>query len=119
VGFPAQQINVMRIDEIVALDADNDGRQPLHEMAFTRKRIIDAVANYQPRIVEHAIKIIVFPCSRDIPQWRDEIEGWTSYLSSLRVKTNNKPMGYMFERLFWCFLSHLNLVKFLAGGHFK
>jgi len=63
-------------------------------MAFPRKDVIDAIRNHLPRIAEHAVKIILFPHSRDVAHWKAELAAWSGYLSKLRLKSNNKPMGY-------------------------
>lgn len=66
----------------------------LTEMAFPRKRIIEELGNYNRRIFEHAVKIIVLSDSIDEPHWRNELMAWTGYLSNLRLKaTGNPPMG--------------------------
>ena len=83
----------MKIYEIMPT-ADADGRRPLPEMAFPRKDIVDTIRNYMPRIAEHAVKIILFPQSKDVSHWKGEITGWAKFLSKLRLKSNNKPMGY-------------------------
>jgi hypothetical protein len=63
----------------------------INEMAFERRRIIRSLENYEPRISEHAVKIIVLPHSQDVPHWKRELLAWCGYLAALRIKTKGTP----------------------------
>jgi hypothetical protein len=48
----------------------------IDEMAFRRKAIIDKLRGLQSPINSHALKIIAYPDSQDVPHWRRELIVW-------------------------------------------
>ncbi|CAM6054505.1 unnamed protein product [Sphagnum tenellum] len=65
-------------------------------MAFERRRIIRALESYERIIPEHVVKIILFPHSREVAHWKNELFAWADYLTKLRLKGSLQPMGAKF-----------------------
>jgi hypothetical protein len=68
----------------------------LDEMAFRRKAIVDKLRALQPQINAHALKIIAYPDSRDVPHWRAELIAWGNDLTAMQLRgfRGVTPMGF-------------------------
>src|SRR6266852_1597039 len=68
----------------------------LDEMAFRRKAIIDKLRALQPQINSHALKIIAYPDSPDVPHWRSELTAWGNDLTAMQLRgfRGVTPMGF-------------------------
>lgn len=77
----------MKIWEIVAR---------LDEMALRRKAIVDKLRALQPQINAHALKIIAYPDSPDVPDWRSELIAWGNDLTAMQLRgfRGVTPMGF-------------------------
>lgn len=70
--------------------------EPLFEMAFQRRAIIERLRAYQDQINLHAIKIIVWPDAPEVTHWRRELAAWGNRLAAMDLRTNKRirPMGF-------------------------
>ena len=68
----------------------------IDEMAFRRKAIIDKLRALQTPINSHALKIIVYPDSADLPHWRRELIAWGNDLAAMQLRglRGVTPMGF-------------------------
>ncbi len=68
----------------------------LDEMAFRRKAITDKLRALQSQINAHALKIIAYPDSRDVPHWRSELIAWGKKLTAMQLCgfRGVTPMGF-------------------------
>jgi hypothetical protein len=68
----------------------------IDEMAFRRKAIIDKLRALQTPINSHALKIIVYPDSEDVPHWRRELIAWGNDLAAMQLRglRGVTPMGF-------------------------
>jgi hypothetical protein len=68
----------------------------LDEMAFRRKAIVDKLRALQSPINSHALKIIVYPDSQDVPHWRRELIAWGNDLTAMQLRgfRGVTPMGF-------------------------
>jgi hypothetical protein len=66
------------------------------EMAFRRKAITDKLRALQPQINAHALKIIAYPKSPDVPHWRSELIAWGNDLTTMQLRGFHgvTPMGF-------------------------
>ena len=69
---------------------------PLFEMAFQRKVIINRLRGFQFQINSHALKIIAYPDSQDVPHWRRELIAWGNDLAAMQLRglRGVTPMGF-------------------------
>ena len=67
----------------------------IDEMAFRRKAIIDKLRALQTPINSHALKIIAYPDSEDIPHWRRELIARGNDLAAMQLRglRGVTPMG--------------------------
>jgi len=70
-------------------------RQFISEMSFTRRLIRSKTEALQFRIAEHATKVICIP-NGPVNHWKNVLTAWGNYLSKLRLKNGNLPMGVDF-----------------------
>lgn len=68
----------------------------LEEMAFRRKAIVDKLHGLQGPIIDHALKIIVYPDAQDVPHWKRELAAWGNDLAGMFLRTlrGPRPMGF-------------------------
>jgi hypothetical protein len=69
----------------------------IDEMAFRRKAIIDKLRGLQPQINSHILKIIVYPDSQEVPNWKHELGDWGNDLTRMFLRTamgKQRPMGF-------------------------
>jgi hypothetical protein len=68
----------------------------IDEMAFRRKAIIDKLRALQTPINSHALTIIVYPDSEDVPHWRRELIAWGNDLAAMQLRglRGVTPMGF-------------------------
>ena len=68
----------------------------IDEMAFRRKAIVDKLRALQTPINSHALKIIVYPDSQDVPHWRRELIAWGNDLAVMQLRSFRgvTPMGF-------------------------
>ena len=69
----------------------------LDEMAFKRKAIVDKLRALQPQINSHALKIIIYPDSQEVPHWRRELAAWGNDLTEMQLRgfRGVNPMGFV------------------------
>ena len=68
----------------------------LEEMAFRRKAIVDKLRALQGPIIDHALKIIVYPDAADVQHWKRELAAWGNDLAGMFLRTlrGPRPMGF-------------------------
>jgi hypothetical protein len=69
----------------------------LDEMAFRKRAIVAKLRASQPQISSHAIKIIVYPDSQDVPHWKRELGAFGNDLARMFLRTatgKQRPMGF-------------------------
>ncbi len=68
----------------------------LFEMAFARRAIIERLRSYQSQINRHALKIIAWPDSRDVPHWRHELTVWGNDFAGMTLRSGKRlrPIGF-------------------------
>lgn len=81
----------MRLSEIVWPIVE-----PLFEMAFERKAIIDRLRALQDQINFHALKIIVYPTAQEVSHWKRELTAWGNNLAGMQLRMGKqaRPMGF-------------------------
>lgn len=85
--FAGECEGIMRLWEIV---------HRIDEMAFRRKAIIDKLRALQTPINSHALKVIAYPDSPDVPHWRRELIAWGNDLAAMQLRglRGVTPMGF-------------------------
>lgn len=68
----------------------------IDEMAFRRKAITDKLRALQTPINSHALKIIAYPDSQDVPHWRRGLIAWGNDLAAMQLRglRGVTPMGF-------------------------
>jgi hypothetical protein len=68
----------------------------IDEMAFRRRAIIDKLRALQTPINSHALRIIAYPGSQDVPHWRRELIAWGNDLAAMQLRglRGVTPMGF-------------------------
>jgi hypothetical protein len=68
----------------------------LDEMAFRRKAVIDKLHALQGPIIDHAVKIIVYPDAPEVPHWKRELAAWGNDLAAMFPRTirGPRPIGF-------------------------
>jgi hypothetical protein len=68
----------------------------IDEMAFRRRAIVDKLRALQTPINAHALKIILYPDSEDVPHWKRELIAWGNDLAAMQLRRFRgvNPMGF-------------------------
>jgi hypothetical protein len=68
----------------------------IDEMAFRRRAIVDKLRALQTPINSHALKVIVYPDSKDVPHWKRELSAWGNDLAAMQLRGFRcvTPMGF-------------------------
>ena len=67
---------------------------PIFEMAVERKVAFETVLGVRTKLLEHFIKVALFPDSRDVPHWKQEISAWIREVDDIYVKPKSRKLKY-------------------------
>jgi hypothetical protein len=60
-----------------------------------RKRVVERLSNFQYQISLHALKIIAWPDSQEVPHWKHELTVWGNDLAGIWLRGRpSRPMGF-------------------------
>lgn len=74
----------------------------LFEMAYQRKIAIEKVRNLQDTLADHLIKVLIFPHSRSVNHWYNEINSYLTKINIVKIKPHGERFfdSHLFDILF-------------------